>query len=142
MDPRQGTLQLIWKPSVLTVPFIANAHLPKTCSYIFLANARKEMIRHGVVEKLLRRLPKNDSSPDVLALAKLIEHSNSIRCYQNVSNSDSYFIEDIRDQVALWIDILFSGIESDWPWPAEVVFRTLIEYGMHRVNTSPKHHEA
>lgn len=37
--------------------------------------------------------------------------------------------------MALWIDILFSGIESDWPWPAEVVFRTLIEYGMHRANT-------
>lgn len=37
------------------------------------------MIKHGVVEKLLRRLPKNGSSPDVLALAKLIEHGTNMR---------------------------------------------------------------
>lgn len=79
MEPSQGTWQLIWKPSVLMVRYIANAHLQKINSPIFVANARKEMIKHGVVEKLLRRLPKNDSSPDVLALAKLIEHGADIR---------------------------------------------------------------
>lgn len=46
---------------------------------------------------------------------------------------DNLIIDDIRDRVALRIDLLFAGIESDWPWPAEVVFRTLIEYGMHQV---------
>lgn len=52
-----------------------------------------------------------------------------------MSNPDSHFIEDVRDQVVLWIDRLFSGIESDWSWPAEVVYRTLTEYGMHHTNT-------